>query len=572
MNKKQLLIIYLLIAIFSLGMRFWKINILPSVISHDEIFYPVQAKTLAVNGRGLDGQWRPLSLTAEVELYAELPGLIMAPAAKLLPNQPILAAKITHLLLGTALIFVLAGLAYTLTGQHAVAISTALVASVNPWLFQFSRMGFDSLLSLFFYFAGLWVFLQAKNWRKLWAWPLLVLGFFQYQGLKVIFLPMVLLASWFNWQKKQRNLSTLATLSLSILLFAFHLFTLQSQTAANRLNFLVFNDQNYISQEINLGRQQSLNGPLANIYPNRITVVAERLIEQYINALDLKQWFFELEIVRNPFAVYQHGLFYAIDFVFILIGLILIWQKRSLRKAATLISGLLLIAPLPAAIVSTGSWLVFRVSFLIPASMILIGYALAKIAKTWPKAIFIGIVLCYALFIGRFFYEYFYHYPVLGTRDQYFAERIIAQYIKRNPDRNIIVVAAEPIFVFEEILIHNNLINRQNIAAINLAFQTKDFQLDNFKVVGERCVPGDLEQDSLYISHSNVRPCVDRVDSPLDYTQIPSLLDGGGIYRVYQDSYCGNFSLARFPHIKEDLFDLDRLNQQDFCQNFIIRN
>ncbi len=572
MNKRKLFFIYLSIVIFSLIIRFWRVQTIPPVISHDESFYPVQAKTLSVNGHGLNGIWKPSSLTAEVELYAELPGLIMMPAAKLLPNQPILAAKITHIILGTAIIFILSALAFALTKQHSFAIFTALIASVNPWLFQFSRMGFDSMFSLFFYLTALLIFIKAKNWHKIWAFPIFFLGFFQYQGLKVIFLPIVFIASFYNWQKKENSWPTLIVLIVSILLFVFYLQSLRFQTSGNRLNFLIFNDHEYINQQVNLNRQQSLNNPWKNLYSNKLTVVGLRFVEQYINSLDLKQWFFSLDVVRNPFAVYQHGLFYPQDLFLIVLGLIFLWQKKSQQKMAFLLTCLLLIAPLPAAIVSTGNWLVFRVSFLVPIYILLIAFAINQIAKKWPRSIFLGVIIIYFLFTTRFFYEYFYRYPILGTRDQYFSEKIIAQYIKRNPKKNIIIIAPEPIFVFNEILIFNNLINQKNIDSINKSFQTKNYQLENFQILGERCIPNNIDKNTIYISHSNVRPCDESNDFLLDYTQIPSLIDGGGVYRIYQDSYCGDLNLARFPNLQNNVFALNKLSQEDFCKNFIIRN
>jgi hypothetical protein len=581
-NKQKIWLAYLILGIFALAIRLYKISYLPTVISHDEIFYPTQAKALAVNGRGVDGKWQPISLTPETELYAELPGLVMMPAAKLLPNQPILAARITHVIFSIFIIFILAALAYELSKSHRVAFFTAFLASFNPWMFQFSRMGFDSFFSIFFYLSGLLVFIKAGKLKKLWAIPLFGLGFLEYQGLKIIFLPLITIATLFNLFKDgssfkeikktwKKYIPSLIVLIVAILAFAFYLLNVRSQSASNRLNFLVWSDKKSLEQNINVGRQQSFDSVFNQFYPNKITAIVERLTEQYFNSLDLKQWFFNLEIVRNPFAVYQHGLFYWLDLPLIIMGLIVVFKKKKLKAAAFFLLGLLLIAPLPSAVVSTGSWLVFRSSFLVPVCLILMGFAAASLSRELYKPFFYLILAVYLILVGRFFYLYFYTYPISGTRDQYFAERLIAQYIKRNPDKKFIITAPEPIFVFEEILVYNNLINKINIEAVNKAFQSKDYKLTNFQILGERCVPETIPEGTIYISHSNSRPC-DGIDAPLKYTQIPSLLDGGGIYRVYNDLSCADFSLSRFPSIREDLFDLDRLNNQEFCQNFIIRN
>lgn len=582
MSKKSILI-YAFLFFLILLTRLWKIDHLPSVISHDEIFYPTQAKTLAVSGYGANGKWTPLEFSPENKLYAELPGFIMSFAAKVFPNQTIFAARITHAFLGSLLVFILAAIAYELSKNRKVAIATMVLAAFNPWLFQFSRMGFDSLFSLFFYTSGLLFFIKNKKYAKLWSLPLFILGFLQYQGLKVIFLPLILLTTLFNLLKDnefkisklqeilKKNIPSLIVLISAVIIFIVYLFKVQTQGASERLNFFVWNDEKTINQMVNVARQQGFNSSLSNVYPNKITVIIEKLAEQYFNSLDLKQWFFSLEVVRNPFAVYQHGLFYWLDLPLIIWGLIVVFNNKKNKKIGLFLASLAIIAPLPSAIVSTGSWLVFRSSFLVPIFLILMGFAVNDLFEKWPKKSFFVFATFYLILIARFLYQYFYVYPISGTRDQYFAEKIIAQYIKRNPDKKIIITAPEPIFVFQEILIYNNLINKENIKDINQAFNTENYQLTNFKVLGERCVPEIIENDTIYISHSNSRPCSGD-DSPLKYTQIPSLIDGGGIYRIYNDLNCANFGLSRFPSIREDLFDLDKLSSQEFCENFIVRN
>ena len=572
---------YLLIFALSLLLRLYKIDYLPSVISHDEVFYVAQAQALATNGRGLNGQWQPFSLSPESSIYAELPGAIMAPAAKIWPQQPVLAARVTHAVLGSILVLILAALSYRLSRNRLAALSTALVAAVNPWLFQFSRMSFDALLSLFFYCLGLLLLLGKKPLAKLLSLPILILGFFQYQGLKIIFLPLVVMAVLFNLFKNKSAKTKgkvlnkiwpdLVVLLFSVLLFAVYLFKLPQQSASERLNFLIFNDRQYIEQTLSLKKQQSLKSPISDIYPNKITIIAERFIDQYINSLDIKQWFVALDVVRNPFATYQHGLFYYLDLILIVIGLIAIWTDSKHRAEAYLITGLLLIAPLPAAVVSTDSWPVFRVSFLVPIALILIGRAWAFLLEHWRKYLLIPAFLAYALLVASYLYHYFYVYPIAGTTDQYFAEKLVAQYIKRNPEQKIVVIAPEPIFVFSEILVYNNLINQDNIQTINQAYQTKDYQLANIQVLGERCVPNDTDADTIYLAHRNVGPCEGEPDL-LNGALIASLLDSGVVYRIYNDQLCQSFSLSRFIHIQDDLFDLDQLSNQQFCQNFIIRH
>ncbi|MBD3279514.1 MAG: hypothetical protein GF390_02260 [Candidatus Pacebacteria bacterium] len=579
-REQWLVVLFLLI---SLGLRIYKITAIPPVISHDEVYYMAEAKALAVSGHDPTGTWRPWWLTAANPLFAELPGTLMMPAAWLFPNNTVLAAKATAIVLGTILPLVLAGVAGELTKNKLVTGLTLVLASFNPWIFQFSRMGFDALYSLSFYFLAIYLMLKLKSWQRLWAIIPLILGFYQYQGLKVIFVPMVLATLFYLWwQSKpqqrtwQKQLPLLIMGSFTVVFFTVHLLRMGYQEAGGRVNDLVFFQDQYLAKQVDLQRQQAIESPVQKFFTNKLTVLIAELANKYLQAFEPTQLFVHGEARRNPFSVYSRGVFHLVTVVLIIIGLINLWQHRSWRKQAWFLSLLVLLAPIPAAINASDSWIMFRASFLFPLLIILAGIGASKIwqiKKPWSAII---LTVIYLLLVSDFFYEYFYRYPIYGTKEQYFAERLLSSYLKRGTaDQQFLVLADEDYFVFTEIVVHNNLINQQNLDQLQQAYQDKNYQANNF-TVATRCLDvNSLANKVTVIADPSVQLCdgrsKDQLPPELRVTEIKSLLDNGTIFAIYQDSVCDDYPLDSRVQVQQDVFAVEQLTDQQFCENFLTR-
>src|SRR3989344_5982605 len=139
----------LTILLFSFAVRIYKLNAIPSIVSHDEIYYLVEAKTISLTGTDPTGTWRPSNFTPPNPLFAELHGTVMAFAAKLLPRDPLFAGRLTSAIMGTLLPLVLGGIVFELSKSKRLFATTFLLATFNLWIFQFSRLLIHSLVCSF---------------------------------------------------------------------------------------------------------------------------------------------------------------------------------------------------------------------------------------------------------------------------------------------------------------------------------------------------------------------------------------------------------------------------------------
>ncbi len=576
MHTKKNITFLLLLFFFILTSRLYKISSVPSVISHDENYYPVQAKTIAVAFTDPSGTWNPLSLTAANPLYAELPGLIMAPASAF--SNPLLAARFTHALLGSLLVLVLAGIAHTVTKNRIFFLSVYLIGFLNPWLFQFSRMNFDALFSLFFYFTGIFLFLQKSPQIKLLSVFFFLVGFFQYQGLKIVLLPLtvVLLLFEYAWQSsiKKRSISNFypnIALGLGVVLVTvYFLLTLSGQSASSRASDTIFSDPT-IAAQVQVQRQQTIVNPVVQLFNNKFTVVGQTFLSNYLASFNINQLFNTGESLRNPFSVWSKGMFYPLDLVLIVVGFFALYSVKKTRPFAIMLLLLILIAPLPSAINAKGLWIMFRSSLYVPVFVLLAGAGVSYLI-TKHKLIALLVMTIYMLFVSSFFYEYFFRYPTIGTSGNYFSERIVASYLKRNAGLSTVVLVDEKQFVYNALLHFNQLISPATLGEIKKSYQSDTYSIGSISI-DNRCVSTtEILSGTTVIAAAHIPFCVES-HSPIvevaPFTSaIQSLIDSGEQFIIYNDPLCSSYQLGSSSHVTTDVFAIESLSDKEFCENF----
>jgi hypothetical protein len=567
--------------------RFLYLRSTPALFSHDELHYISEAQSIAISGSDLTGTWRPWHLRPTSPLYAELPSTVMSLGSALF-SDPFLKARFMHILFGTLLPVILGGIGWSLTKRRGVFWATFLLASVNPWLFQFSRMSFDSLFSLFFYSLGILGLISLpKKWRWL-SVLALVLGFYQYQGLKIIFLPIVVLTItyilWRDWpsagklsvQKVTRVLQANAidlTIILILCLAAFGWFvkSLPTQTANQRVNDILFFNQLLLSRKVNEQRLLSLEDPFGEIGVNKMSVIIQEFLTKYAQTYDPSQLFIRGESVRNPFSVWARGMFFPIDAALIAVGVIALIREKRWQKEGLLLLAFFLIAPLPVAVNSVDTWVMFRGSWMIVTFLLIMGigaYSAFEASERWQRLFFVGLIAIYLISLLSFANEYFYRYPVYSTKGMSFAERVMANYIARLPKEvKVIVLVDEARFVFESYLVYNNLITIQNLPAIQRAMKESVYTLGNVTFSTDCLDVTKLTDDTVIINNSINVTCDQKpVSISKPYAKIPSLLDNGALFTIYNDQICDKYALRPFVHVTDrNVLDVERLSTQTFC-------
>lgn len=592
MAKKNFLIFLFLIFLLNFALKIFKISSIPPGLTYDELVYVAESQVILEHGTDVSGDWRPWHLSPSKPLYSELTSTTLIPGFLLFPNNPFLASKIVPVLMGSAIPVLLALIVFYFFKNKTYLLSVAFVATLNPWVFQFSRMGFDSLFSIFFYLLGIVLLLYLTQWWKLLATIPFFWGFFQYQGHKTILIPLIgliylilLIEKFVEYKKdkfvdKLKKIFTKTLAVLLVLIFAFlltsnYLSRLKTMSSAVRSEEFSLIDQEALANMVIEKRRLAFDSPLARIFDNKLTAYVTLLYRALLKSFDPYLLFLRGDLAVDTFAVSSHGFFHRIDIVLILLFFILI--TKSVKNASLILFFLLsftMIGAFPNLIKTQESWITFRGSFAFLGLVMMAGVGLGLLAnqlKTKRRRVF--LVLFYLLFASSFFYTYFFRYPITQTLHKGFYQRVLANYIDRNPDKDFVLVTDLTTATYDYLLTYNQYLKTEPESMINKFAQESNKKIDKGRIrIFESC-PENLnttvDENTILIVDWLKEPCsLERKTA--NNIKIVSLIDGGTHFSIYDDQLCSEFLLQPYINLKQNYLALEKLDAETFCTSFLI--
>ncbi len=603
--------------------RLFILDSVPATIPHDEMVYAIQAKSYVVQGTTLNQLHRPWMISPFDNMYAELPATFMA-LGYLLSNNPLVGAHLTSALMGISMPFILAWLVYGIWKRKDLAIGIAVVSIFNPLFWQMSRLGYDNWYSLWFYLLGA-AFMVHDNKKLQWASLVIFgLGFFNYQGFKLLLLPWVVVVfllklsvgvtppTWaairkYVLQLTHNRVTTKNLLSgllprLSVVLFAFlltafyGLVLLPNQAGVNeRLSKTIFSDSAKIAQLVDLERRQAFVSPLLNLYSNKATITLNFILDRFANAFDLNLLFLQVEPAVSGFSVWVHGIFYWIEGLLMIIGIAWLFSKPKYRLNASIILGSVVLFSLPSLINTGSEWYLLRT--LLSYTMLLL---LAGIGMTWVikrRLTMLLLLPLYAIAIANFKYIYFYRYPVISLDWGNYHERLVARYItllaERHPETKVSVHVGQPNYYYWSYLLYGDRLNSETKDSIaqnelqDASSSSQIFSIDNVTFTNGCEVSADA---TVLVAESSFQDCETAISnfdrSKINNTQaatdsaaiqnqrtfnsIVAILDSGEKLYVLDDVLCKGKNLRSyvFPTTHADVA-VEKLNADQFCLNWI---
>jgi len=575
LRMKYWIIIFLFI---NLVIKTIGIQSIPSASTYDEVIYSSEAQSIVKYGTDLKGDWRPWDLEPSDSYYTELTSTVIAPGFLIFPNNPVLASKFIPIILGSMLPILLGLLAFRLRKEQHVFIATATIATFNPWIFQFSRMGYDALFSISFYLMGFLAVLYFKNWKKLWAMIPLFFGFFQYQGHKVLMVPLVALTLLYllieNPKKIFKNQNLLAAFSVlvfAILLTGIYLVRLPHLTSGARISEFSIFDKTELSSSVNDSRRLSLSSPVSSIFINKFTALVTTMTNRFLESFDLKILFIQGDASVDTFTVLDYGYFHLIDIAVIAISIMFIFANKKDYKLAIFVLLFILLGTIPNVIRTGQSWIIFRPAFMFLGLVILMGIGSSAFLDLFKKKYSKIFIVVYLLATIPFFFAYFYKYPISHTKNIGFYERVVANYISRVDTENPIYILPDRDDATFDYLVHyNQLLTEANQLQVNLSMKTRKYEINTIKIEGGCSEEVKSLVDTTVFVFLPKQPC-EPGNNPTKTTEIKSLIDTGTIFTVYNDNLCSQYNLNPYPNIKKNVMAVEKLSDQEFCENFFSR-
>ncbi len=345
MRKK--LLIFFLIIIIAVFLRFYRLDEFPPSLNWDEISIGYNAYSILMTGRDEWGEFLPLSFRAYGDY--KLPGYIYLDTFFIRAfglNE--WGVRLPSAILGLWIVIFIFLIAKNLTNTN-LALWVMFISAVTPWLIILSRIALEANLALFFTTASLYFLLRGikKKYFLPIATLFLGLSLFSYNSSRVVVLPLTLLAGILFWQRIKNTKASLVAFTVLAIFFitAFPLALLQDSSA--RYKWTTILDEGAISRINELRGSAALPSVVDKLIYNKITYFIPQVLGNYFSHFNPNFLFF------NGGSNYQYsvpgsGLFHISLLPFLILGFYQIFLKKE--KWQYFILGWFLIAPLPAAI------------------------------------------------------------------------------------------------------------------------------------------------------------------------------------------------------------------------------
>jgi 4-amino-4-deoxy-L-arabinose transferase-like glycosyltransferase len=423
------LVILTAIVVLAFFLRAYRVTETPPSLNWDEASIGYNAFSILKTGGDEWGTHPPFIFKAfgdyKLPLYIYLTVLPVA-----LLGLNVIAVRIVSILAGTLAVLITYFLAKELFPRSkSIGIISSFLMAICPWHFFISRPGLEANLALTFILAGaLFIVKSAKDNRYL----LLSSVFFSlslhtYNTARV-FVPLFILV-FFLINLAKFKLNRFLCVSGALFLISFGLVVYQFITGSGLARY----DKLAIlspSAVYTLGQQRATSDypPLiSKLIYNRPVYFVKEFGKNY-SSYFTPQFFYQSSGSQTQFAIPGENLFGLPVLLTGIIGVYFLIRKKS--KSGLLILSWLLLSPVAAALTDSPPQ-ALRPNPMIPAVILLAGYALSEFPKILKTILLIIFALSFALYLNTYFSSYRVNY---SPSWQYGYQEVV-EYIKNNQSK-----------------------------------------------------------------------------------------------------------------------------------------
>lgn len=370
-------LLLILICLLFLVTRLYKVDSIPSSVYWDEASIGYNAYSVLTTGKDEWGETLPLHFRAFGEF--KLPVYVYSVViSEFFLGFNTLAVRLPSVVFGLLAVFGLYLLVLELTKQKSVALLSSILFSITPWFFIFSRTGYEAVAGLSLFIWAIYFLIKSvENKKLLLVSTILFVGSaYSYNSFRIL-TPLVLgLGLLYHLTKKQ-----FVNVFLSFLILIASVLPLYK----------------LYKQDSGLSRLQAV-GDSKNIVLN------------YFENFSPKFLFVTGD--TNPRSqVPGRSQLYFIDAIFIILGILYIGKSKNPKLY--LILGLLLLAPIPAAITKENPH-ALRSILMSPILSVITALGIYYIFRS-QKLLIAVIVGVYLIFYQMYFANYIKNYNSLSN-------------------------------------------------------------------------------------------------------------------------------------------------------------
>jgi hypothetical protein len=567
---------YLIVVILALVIRLWGLNLNPVGISHDEIHDLINAKSMAITGKGAPGTVAGIfTRNAYCDgncIFGELGSFVLVPWMKIV-DLDIFWSKLPFIIAAVGVVYFGGKLFENMSGKKMVGMITSLLLAINPWAIFFGRTAFENLFSHVFYLGGLYFLTKRKTTLKndIVGLLMLILGSLAYIGGKPIFPLLVILTGIYRMLvSKEANVKRgVVLVSIGLVVFVGYIFVLYNSPAGKRLDEVGAGKEKIVA-EVNDQRHVSLEmGVWRDITVNKVSVNARYYLDRYLNTFSAKEIFYQSDTVFDLFNIPNVGYLYLIDAIMVAIGLITI-GRISIKKSYWLLV-LIATTPIAAVLSKLGTTYALRAGLFYPLVIGLSAtgiWGIIKISSRFRKVTIAGLCLAYVVSFGYFWLMYWNRMPMAKSTAWYFHERALVKYLsllKERTDQPVVVVVKDPVDVLYLYGFYTKKYNKATFADnLNKNIAKGNYEVDGIKFIKE--CPITTDEGTIYL-YEREKDCV---GEPNTLVRISEARDGGARFFMPVDIVCSGINIGKYPYPRKiEEFNIERMSRETFCKTWV---
>ena len=586
----------LILFLFGLILRFYKLNLIPVSLYYDEMDYVLTGESINMWGSDFSGTWQPSKLRPlhTLNFTAELPAIFHSAILQIFGNDQV---HLTSAIFGMLSILAVSFFIYTQTKRVDISLFVGATIIVNPWHIFISRMGYEAVISVFFqliFIVCVWMIGKKEKQKDHWMWWILGLfisyffAYFTYHGAKMTLQLLSLVGIiWIFYQPISRIRKIIITFLFFMLVGLSIFYTTQSI----QLGWFGSRDSEllslgYASQLVNAYRQASLNFPLDHFLINKFTVLIKETSQRYLSVFDIYRLVGSGYESGFQFSLIVHGFFYLSSLFFIIPGFA--WWYEKFPRMAKYLSLMLFFSP-AASVLTIGYQSIFRSALTYLLLLIFVGGGIVwctewlkrkKKSLIFPLFIWI-LLLTEVLFFGI---SYFTRYPIVSADNHLFTEKLLSSYVGRVAQPVRIVVddyaysKARSIIFYNDWLDNLSTNERMQFAQpqantyifSNVHISTDCPDLASMATDVQVVTPGKFQACHYFEFLSTQSAFLKNDQDQIVISAISSPIDSGAYFYLIYDDVCQGENLPHFIH-NADLqkFDLQKLSNEQFCQSWV---
>ena len=441
--KNKINLIFILICVISIFIRFWQLNHFPVGLNWDEISHGYNAYSLIKTNHD---QWSKSWPLFNFRAYGDYPTVL-----NMYLSIPFIyffglnewSIRIVSALCGFGLVVVSYFLGKEIFKNKKYSYLLMFLTSISPWTFFPSRAVFQSTVAQFFLSLGILLLLKAKD--KIKYLPLgtifISLSTYAYHNTKII-VPIIIFAYLLIFYRdlkkpliKNKKISLLSIFILTVLIVPQTINSFNKDAQARSRWVFAINPATI--NQIEVSRNNYQGSPfIAKLKYNKLTTFTAIVIKNFVGFINPQILFFN-STQNYQFNIPQTGVLFPICLPFFYIGIIsLVIKLIHKNKTSFFLFSWFLVGLIPA-IITIGDFPIIRAMTILPLPLIFITQGINTTISTFNNQktkiiILTSFILVLTIESIFYFRNYFTIYAQNYSQSWQYGYKQVVDYIKEN--------------------------------------------------------------------------------------------------------------------------------------------